>query len=232
MTTEATTSTAADQDEAPAWGDDDEFDVESDTGAFAAIPLRVLTILKDARALQCYVVLVAMSDVRGYCRPSHATLGKKMGCSARTVQRAIDELRAKGLVKRRHRRRPDKDKGQTSNLYQVVRHVKNPGTVRSDTSVMGGGHGSRGGVDTGVVPRTRTSEQEPPKSPTATDTRSAEGPTDDHLRSVCSACGARYATVSELCDHQEVCEVLNAGPDLTEVDRRNLHRIFGEEVAS
>jgi predicted ArsR family transcriptional regulator len=86
---------------------------------WAAVPRWVL----DDEALSNHaklliVVLSSYVSVRTQqCWPSHATLAEKCGVSTDTVQRALRELRARGLVTWEARTR--RDTGQTSNLYSL-----------------------------------------------------------------------------------------------------------------
>lgn len=62
-----------------------------------------LTQLRQARRITSTAVLVGQAlltyaDRRGECWPAHATLAARVGCCVRSVQRALDSLRAAGVL--------------------------------------------------------------------------------------------------------------------------------------
>lgn len=129
-------------DDPQPFGDDEPFQIESDTGSFTMVPTRALAlILTEHRPLQVYILLLSMADNEtGQCYPSHKYLAERLGCSKATVRRAIDRLHELRLVKRR-RQKGGAGKPHGSNLYLVVRHVRTPCSPMStggDTHDQGG----------------------------------------------------------------------------------------------
>jgi hypothetical protein len=85
---------------------------------WASIPRWVLDTDMSCHAKLLLVVLSSYVNVRSQqCWPSHATLAGQCGVSVDTVQRALRELRDRGLVTWEQRTR--RDTGQTSNLYSL-----------------------------------------------------------------------------------------------------------------
>lgn len=112
---------ASRNDQTPIAGveDDDPWDVEAD-GFFALIPERLLydTDLSPMD-IRVYGSLRRFADKgSGKCHPSHATIAKLVGTTARTVRRSTAALSAAGWLS--SRRRFDEGTGSfTSNVYKV-----------------------------------------------------------------------------------------------------------------
>ena len=67
-------------------------------------------------------VLVSLANYAsedGVCWPSIGTIARMTGSSSRSVHRSLAKLEAAGLIRRRARWR-GADRGQTSNLYDLV----------------------------------------------------------------------------------------------------------------
>src|SRR6185312_14417570 len=75
--------------------------------------------------------MVRRLSVDGRCDPCHDTLAEHVGCAARTVRRALDALRALGLVLWQRRIVRDGWRvSQTSNAYLLVPNaVSNPPVI-------------------------------------------------------------------------------------------------------
>ena len=79
--------------------------------------------LRQVRAITSTAVLVGQAlltyaDRRGECWPAHATLAARVGCCVRSVQRALDALRAAGLLSWDARRA--RWNRRMSNLYALL----------------------------------------------------------------------------------------------------------------
>ena len=90
----------------------------SDTGPFALIPEWVLDREISDRAVRLYGLLARYADKDGESWPSRRTLSERLRCSLASVDRALDELAGAGAIDRGLRYG---EKGQTSNLYRVLR---------------------------------------------------------------------------------------------------------------
>ncbi len=91
--------------------------VQTDVKPFTMIKNAILdseNILSDHEKL-LYIVLLRYGNK---AFPSLATLSRKCGFSKRTVQRTIDTLTEKGLLKKRNR--VSKKSGNTSNVYTLI----------------------------------------------------------------------------------------------------------------
>ena len=85
---------------------------------FAIVPLRLLTQVSPT-AVVVYAVLAEAANLDQMAWPSKATIADRTGLSARTVQRAIADLRDAGWVEVSDRAR--ENGSQTSNTYAVRR---------------------------------------------------------------------------------------------------------------
>lgn len=93
--------------------------IGSDTGPFALIPEWLLYSPIGDKALRLYAVLSRYADQSGKAWPSRALLGRKMACTTKTIDRALEELAQIGAVKVTGRVR---ENGQrTSNAYFLQR---------------------------------------------------------------------------------------------------------------
>jgi DNA-binding transcriptional MocR family regulator len=72
-----------------------------------------------------YLALSSRADRYGASWPSHRLLADECSVSIRTVQRALEELRALGVVAWEARARAE-DGGRTSNRYRLVTPVESP----------------------------------------------------------------------------------------------------------
>ena len=94
----------------------------TDTGPFGAVPLWVVELVKDARAIQLYAVLAAKYVDRhsGTAFPSTATLAIDMDCGRTTVKRAARVLKKARVVDIRPRRTPE---GNPATNQYVLRRM-------------------------------------------------------------------------------------------------------------
>lgn len=67
-----------------------------------------------------YIYLRDRANVSGVCWPGIKTIAGELGLSTRTVQRALDDLEAAGLIVKKQRRRSNGS--LTSNLYRLTKH--------------------------------------------------------------------------------------------------------------
>lgn len=97
----------------------------TDSGPFALVPAWVLTSGVSDRAVRLYGLLALRADSdTGECWPSRATLAREAGCSPKSVDRALRELRDVGALSWHARfRGGDGTTPQTSNLF-VIHRVK------------------------------------------------------------------------------------------------------------
>lgn len=72
------------------------------------------------RAKTVYIYLRDRADASGVCWPGIKTIAGELGLSTRTVQRALDDLEAAGLIVKKQRRRSNGS--LTSNLYRLTKH--------------------------------------------------------------------------------------------------------------
>jgi len=94
--------------------------VRTDTGPFVIIPEWVLDSGISDRAIRLYCTLGRYADdVTGEAYPSRRTLGKRLGCSTDSIDRAKNELVEVGALSVVHRK--DEAGDPTSNLYTVHR---------------------------------------------------------------------------------------------------------------
>lgn len=100
-------------------------DDEKTTG-FAMMPRwlqRSTTVSAPAKLV--YLALSSRADRLGHSWPSHRTLASEASTSVSTVQRALEELRALGVVEWQARKR-DRDGGRSSNRYKLITPVDEP----------------------------------------------------------------------------------------------------------
>lgn len=130
----------------------------SDTGPFSIVPEWLLDHAEvTATEVYLYAVLGRYADKEGAAWPSRSTLAERMGCSVKTVDRAIANLVEYGALEVQHQKMRDK-KAYSSNLYRVI---------RADPTGLGSPVDVARGRDTGVargrdtsVHLTRTIENE------------------------------------------------------------------------
>ena len=67
-----------------------------------------------------YIYLRDRANVSGVCWPGIKTIAGELGLSTRTVQRALDDPEAAGLIVKKQRRRSNGS--LTSNLYRLTKH--------------------------------------------------------------------------------------------------------------
>ena len=88
--------------------------------AFSLIPEWLLDSQVSDKAIRLYCLLHRYADNQTHeCFPSIKTLARRAHCTARTVQRALDELVELGAVKKKPRH--SVSGGVTSNLYVLKR---------------------------------------------------------------------------------------------------------------
>jgi len=115
---------------------------------FSMIPEWVIDSGVSDKAIRLYVVLARYADNRtGEAFPSRDTLAARMGCSAKSVDRATQELMEAGAVTKKQR--------HNSSLVYTVKMSKGV-----DAGVQGGSSPVSRGVDVDVH-LTRTTELEP-----------------------------------------------------------------------
>ena len=76
------------------------------------------------RAVQVFAVLARHADRAGRCWPSRETVAARAGCSVRSVDRALGELAAAGLIERTAR--GNGAGGRTSTLYTLTTAAGEP----------------------------------------------------------------------------------------------------------
>lgn len=125
------------------------YDLERSSGAWGMVPRAVLAhpdLTLSAKVV--YATLATYAGPDRSCWPGERRLAEMLDLSHRTVQRAVHDLRAAGLLGYTERRR--EDGSQTSNLY-----------VLHDTGVVPPRQECRPPHDTAVVPpTTRASSHE------------------------------------------------------------------------
>lgn len=97
----------------------------TDHQGFAMIPRWLLhDQAVTAHAKMTYAILASHADRYGRCWPSHATIARLGGMSVSTVQRALRELNALGIVAKESRRKSHG--GATSNRYTIAVQLPTP----------------------------------------------------------------------------------------------------------
>lgn len=120
---------------------------------FAIIDEWVLDLDISDRAIRLYAVLARYADKETHkAFPSRGTLAKRLRCSSKSVDRAIQELIDAGLL--------SKEQRFNSSLVFTIHTVSPPTSRGVDTTVQGGWTPTSRGVDTGDD-LTRTTELEP-----------------------------------------------------------------------
>lgn len=120
---------------------------------FAIIDEWVLDLDISDRAIRLYAVLVRYADKDTHkAFPSRGTLAKRLHCSTKSVDRAIQELIDAGLL--------SKEQRFNSSLVFTIRTVSPPLSRGVDTAVQGGWTPMSRGVDTSDD-LTRTTQLEP-----------------------------------------------------------------------
>ena len=131
---------------------------------FAIMPEWVIELPISHTAFRLYAVLARYADnVTHQAFPSLDTLSERLGCSEKTVRRAIDDLVTHGAVKKHNRGR------YHSNLYTVM--TANPkwtNVTEEGTNMSGEGTKMSQRMDTDDQV-TRTTELEPKELDTAFD---------------------------------------------------------------
>jgi hypothetical protein len=70
----------------------------SQIGTFSAIPVRVLERCRDSAGIHLYAWLARYANQERRAWPGQTRLAKDMGCSIRSMQRALEALKASGVV--------------------------------------------------------------------------------------------------------------------------------------
>lgn len=125
--------------------------------AFAIVPERVIDADVSDRAVRLYALLDRYAGADGHAYPSRATLARRLRCSPDTVDRAVRELEAAGLVDVERRRLED-GRGLTSNRYHLAARSRLPSRTGAASSQQGRGHPGRNGA--GSPSRTGAAEKE------------------------------------------------------------------------
>lgn len=124
---------------------------------FAIIPEWVLDSGISDRAVRVYAILARYADSETLqAFPSRETLGKRAGCNAKAITRAVDELVSIGAVIKQHRKSGEAYQSNLYTLRRVGPHLS-LGRVNSDPRV--GSNLTLGGVKND--PLTITTEREP-----------------------------------------------------------------------
>lgn len=110
---------------------------------FAIIPEWVLYSQASPTAKVVYAVLQRYSNSDGVCFPSRKTVADRIGVSVRSVDRALDELEAEGVLTVSRRQNPDGS--FTSNLYHLT--TANPVTVLATKTTLGSDKNDTRGSD-------------------------------------------------------------------------------------
>jgi DNA-binding transcriptional MocR family regulator len=84
---------------------------------YTRLPDAILGVLKPREHQVTHLLLSYRWFADSTIRPFVATMATRLGCSRRTVQRALRGLEAKGYLVTVARYRDDSDGGQTSNIY-------------------------------------------------------------------------------------------------------------------
>lgn len=88
-----------------------------------AVGSQIFSRCVSAKAKLVYIYLCKYSDQEGRSYPSHRTLAGKCGIGLSTVRKALRELAKAAIIHIQEKRR--KDRGQSSNLYSLLKMVKN-----------------------------------------------------------------------------------------------------------
>ena len=127
---------------------------------FSIIPEWVLYSDISDRALRVYAVLARYADndtLQAF--PGRSLIAERVGCSVKSVDRALDELIGLGAIEKKHR---VKDGVYQSSLFTVIRVGVGTGvTPGVGTRVTLGGDTGDARVGTRVTNITRTNELEP-----------------------------------------------------------------------
>lgn len=93
--------------------------VLADVGGWAAVPNSVARSPKlSAPAKLVYLSISSRLNFPEGQHPSHATMATEASCSVATVKRALNELRAAGVIEWEHR--GDGRGGQGTNAYRLI----------------------------------------------------------------------------------------------------------------
>lgn len=80
--------------------------IKSEIGPFSIVPEWVLDRDLSSTALKLYIVLGRFADWRtGVAFPARDTLAERMGCSSKTIDRAVDELVTERCIEKQSRGR-------------------------------------------------------------------------------------------------------------------------------
>jgi hypothetical protein len=149
----------------------------TDTGPFALIPEWVLYCdgLSD-RAVRLYATLSRYADDTGVAWPSRRALGRHLGCSPDSIDRARAELEAIGALSQEPR---FEDGRQTSNLYRIHRVPPAPVRQGVGTDAEGGvGTAAQDGVGKGAEGKNESHRNESHKNDTEASASVREPPAD------------------------------------------------------
>ena len=126
---------------------------------FSMVPAWLLDRSISDKALRLYAVLAGYADSEtGQAYPGRTLLSRRMDCSVKTVDRAVQELLEIGAIKKQQR---VKDGHYQSSLYTVVRVDPTPGVTRPRVKDDATPCHTRRDPVSPVTHRTITTEPEP-----------------------------------------------------------------------
>lgn len=106
--------------------------VEGDN-KFSTVPEWVIDSPISATAVRLYCVLQRYANSDGVCFPSRSTLARRMHCSVRSVDRAVEELEQINALVKTLTKAPDGDWGQQHLLCDYSRSAPG-GSDKNDTT--------------------------------------------------------------------------------------------------
>lgn len=122
--------------------------VRRQTGPFTIIPEWVFDVGVSTNAIALYGLLGRYADQNGKCHPGRETLAKRLNCSAKTIDRAKQELIAAGALAQKRRGqnksneyvliavRPGVGTGEHSEVDTEVHQNENQGTRTTPTESL------------------------------------------------------------------------------------------------
>lgn len=119
--------------------------VEGDN-KFSTVPEWVIDAPISATAVRLYCVLQRYANSDGVCFPSRSTLARRMHCSVRSVDRAVEELEQVGALVKTLTKSPDGD--WANNTYCVITADPRRG-VATKTTLPSDKNGTTGSADFG-----------------------------------------------------------------------------------
>jgi len=147
--------------------------------SWAQVPEWVIVSPASDRAVRLYALLARRANSSNEAFPSRGYLAEAMGCSRKSVDRALDELLELGAVTKQSQFVENR---QTVNLYTVRAMAGTPVTREGDKGVAPGG-------DTGV-PQKQSHKNESHKKPlAATPPESTTRKKDRLFEAVAKECG-------------------------------------------